>query len=92
MTPSNSAWSRRSIVRNGAACACAGAFVAAGLASGAASAQSAKLAPTMAHYQETPKGKASCDSCTSFVPPSACKVVTGDIRPSGWCMLYALKH
>jgi len=49
-------------------------------------------APALAHYQPSPKGKAACDTCTSFLAPSACKVVTGEIAPTGWCMLYAAKH
>jgi len=69
-----------------------GALIGTGLAAPAASAQGAKLAPAVAHYQETPKGKAECDTCASFLAPSGCKLVTGKISPSGWCMLYAAKH
>jgi hypothetical protein len=70
----------------------AGAVFAAGVASGSAAAQGAKVAPALAHYQPTPKGKAACDTCMSFLAPSACKVVTGEIAPTGWCTLYAAKH
>ncbi len=92
MSNRHSMWSRRGFVRQGAVLAGGGALAAAGLGRGLASAQGAKIAPTVAHYQDTPKGKAACDGCTSFIAPSACKVVSGAISPSGWCMLYAAKH
>jgi len=92
MTRPNFLWSRRSLVRRGVAFSGAGAFFAAGFASGMASAQGAKIAPAVAHYQAIPKGKATCENCSSFVSPSACKVVSGDIAPTGWCMLYAAKR
>jgi hypothetical protein len=43
-----------------------------------------------AQYQGTPKGLFSCAACTFFLRPRSCKVVTGDISPTGWCKLFDL--
>jgi hypothetical protein len=43
-----------------------------------------------AQYQNTPKGMFSCATCTFFIKPRSCKVVTGDISPTGWCKLFDL--
>ena len=50
----------------------------------------AKLSQQDAAYQDTPKGMFSCALCTLFIPPHACKVVSGDISPRGWCKLFDL--
>jgi len=50
-----------------------------------------KLAQADAKYQATPKGDQRCDACMLFQPPNACKVVQGEISPSGWCQLFAKK-
>jgi hypothetical protein len=41
-------------------------------------------------YQSTPKGLFGCAACTFFIRPRSCKVVTGDISPSGWRTLFDL--
>jgi hypothetical protein len=43
-----------------------------------------------AQYQPTPKGMFSCGVCTFFIKPNACKIVTGEISPQGWCKLFDL--
>ena len=43
-----------------------------------------------AEYRSTPKGLFSCAACTFFIKPRSCKVVTGDISPTGWCKLFDL--
>jgi hypothetical protein len=43
-----------------------------------------------AEYQDTPKDIRMCATCTLFEPPRACKVVEGDISPSGWCKAFSL--
>ena len=50
-----------------------------------------KISQAVANYQNTPKGDQRCDRCINFQPPNACKFVQGDIRPSGWCQLFAPK-
>jgi hypothetical protein len=50
----------------------------------------AKLSQAEAQYQSTPKGMFSCATCTFFLKPRSCKVVTGDISPQGWCKLFDL--
>lgn len=75
--------SRRNFLR-GAAIVAGGT---AALGGGVASAQS-KLPQKAAKYQDTPKGAARCDNCTQWQGPSACKIVSGEISPSGWCALY----
>jgi hypothetical protein len=49
-----------------------------------------KLSKAHVQYQDSPKGIAMCATCTLFVAPRACKLVEGDISPSGWCNAYAM--
>jgi hypothetical protein len=49
-----------------------------------------KIPQADAQYQPTPKGMFSCAVCTFFIKPRSCKVVAGDISPSGWCKLFDL--
>jgi len=48
----------------------------------------AKVAQRAAQYQPTPKAGLSCAGCNSFVAPNQCKLVAGEISPSGWCHLW----
>jgi hypothetical protein len=50
-----------------------------------------KMSQADAKYQGTPKGDQRCDGCMLFQPPNACKVVEGEISPSGWCQLFVKK-
>jgi len=52
--------------------------------------QAAKVSQTAAAYQDRPKGLFSCAACTFFIRPRSCKVVSGDISPTGWCKLFDL--
>lgn len=66
------------------------------LASITSEAGPSRAAPAKAHqktvsYQPTPKGKARCEICSKFQPPSACEIVEGVISPKGWCSSYAPK-
>jgi hypothetical protein len=83
--------SRRGVIRGAAILTGAGAAVAAGFGQGAASAQAAKVSQSAAKYQSTPKAKAQCNNCGSFIAPASCKLVEGSISPSGWCSLYSPK-
>jgi hypothetical protein len=49
-----------------------------------------KIPQAEAQYQPTPKGMFSCAVCTFFIKPRSCKVVAGDISPTGWCKLFDL--
>ncbi|HEY4809147.1 MAG TPA: high potential iron sulfur protein [Roseiarcus sp.] len=51
----------------------------------------AKLAPAAVKYQTTPKDDHQCDGCIQFVAPNSCKLVDGDIVPTGWCLLWVKK-
>ena len=51
----------------------------------------AKIAQTAVHYQTTPKDDHQCDGCNFFMAPSGCKLVDGDITPTGWCALWVKK-
>jgi hypothetical protein len=77
--------SRRSVLLRGAACAAGAATI---IVARADSAKAAPLPKTAVAYQDTPKGDRKCDGCTLFVAPNACKNVTGDISPNGWCTLW----
>jgi hypothetical protein len=52
---------------------------------------SAKVSEQGVGYQPTPSGSARCDNCAQWQPPHGCKVVAGNISPSGWCSIYARK-
>ena len=49
-----------------------------------------KMSKQEAEYQDSPKEIRMCATCTFFEPPRFCKVVEGDISPSGWCKAFAL--
>jgi len=49
-----------------------------------------KIPQADAEYQTTPKGMFSCAVCTFFIKPHSCKVVAGDVSPTGWCKLFDL--
>ncbi len=91
MEPLHTKFSRRGLIRGAAMITGGGAAVAAGLGQGFASAQAAKVTQSVAKYQSTPKAKAQCSNCGSFVAPASCKLVSGSISPSGWCSLYNAK-
>ena len=50
-----------------------------------------KVSQVDAKYQAQPKDGQQCDACVQFQPPSACKLVDGNIAPTGWCTLFAAK-
>jgi hypothetical protein len=77
--------SRRSILVQGALCATGVATI---LVANTKHAKANPLPKTAVNYQDTPKGDRKCSECSLFVAPNACKNVTGDISPNGWCMLW----
>jgi hypothetical protein len=50
----------------------------------------AKVSQLAAAYRGAPNGMFSCAACTFFIRPRSCKVVSGDISPTGWCKLFDL--
>jgi len=50
----------------------------------------AKASQLAAAYRGAPNGMFSCAVCTLFIPPRGCKVVSGDISPTGWCKFFDL--
>jgi hypothetical protein len=52
--------------------------------------QPEKVSQIAAAYQSTPKGLFSCAVCTLFIRPQSCKVVSGEISPTGWCKFFDL--
>ena len=83
---------RRSVLRAGLAAV--GGVVVAGGARAAAGSQLAqdKIAPAQVQYQTTPKDGQQCDKCVNWVAPNACKIVSGTIAPTGWCLAFAPKQ
>ena len=67
-----------------------GALVGAALTASTAAAQ-AKVTQQLSNYQAKPNGDARCDGCSQWQAPSSCKVVQGEISPSGWCSLFVPK-
>jgi hypothetical protein len=51
----------------------------------------AKIAQAAVKYQATPKDDHQCDGCVQWVAPNSCKLVDGDIAPTGWCSLWVKK-
>src|SRR5262249_25643669 len=49
-----------------------------------------KMSKAEAEYQDGPKDIRMGATCTLFEPPRACKVVEGDVSPTGWCKAFAL--
>lgn len=60
-------------------------------ASTAARADDDKVDPASVMYQTTPLNGQQCSTCVNFVAPNACKVVSGTILPTGYCVAYAPK-
>ena len=50
-----------------------------------------KATKAMVQYQESPKTGHQCSSCSNFVSPSSCKVVSGTVSPHGWCAIWTPK-
>lgn len=49
----------------------------------------AKMSKADAAYQDTPKGDQQCSGCVHFIAgQNQCRIVEGDISPSGWCKLF----
>jgi hypothetical protein len=40
-------------------------------------------------YQTTPKDGNRCDACVNWEAPNGCKIVSGKIEPTGWCIAFA---
>ena len=68
--------------------AAAGAVPVLTLMSGAAE---AKMTQAAVKYQPDPKDGHQCDGCNFWVAPNACKMVDGEIAPTGWCALWVKK-
>jgi hypothetical protein len=49
-----------------------------------------KMTRQQALYQDSPKDIMMCATCTLFEPPKSCKIVEGDVSPTGWCKAFAL--
>ncbi len=56
-----------------------------------ASSAQAKMAQTAVAYQADPKDGKQCDQCSFFIAPNGCKMVDGDISPTGYCKLWNKK-
>jgi len=75
--------SRRDVLR--------GAVAAATAALGATGVEAqTKASQQESEYQPVPKNGLSCRICTLFQPPRSCKVVEGEIAPTGWCKFFDL--
>jgi len=79
---------RRIVLKSGLGLLAAGG--AAGIAT-RARAQSAKATPASVGYQTKPSNGQQCSTCSQFIAPAGCQLVSGPIRPSGWCELYSPK-
>ena len=55
---------------------------------GVSAAHAAKASPASVGYRPSPKGDEKCANCSLFIPPNACKSVSGKISPDGWCRIW----
>jgi hypothetical protein len=79
--------SRRVVLQAGLALA-VGAAGAATLAGNAKAQQ--KIAQKLVQYiPQTKKPAQQCSNCVNWVAPNACKIVEGEISPTGWCVSWA---
>jgi len=51
----------------------------------------AKVAQGAVYYQANPKNGQECAQCAQYLAPHACRLVDGDIAPTGWCRLWVKK-
>jgi hypothetical protein len=51
----------------------------------------AKMAQAGVGYQTEPKDGKQCSQCNFYIEPNACKVVDGEITPTGYCRLWNKK-
>jgi hypothetical protein len=51
----------------------------------------AKMTQAGVGYQTEPKDGKQCSQCNFFVEPNSCKVVDGEITPTGYCKLWNKK-
>ena len=87
-----SAISRRAMIRNAALTAGGAAILGTtAIVTRNAEAQAAKTSQKAVGYQDTPHAAQQCDNCKQFEAPSSCKVVAGDVSPTGWCKVYIKK-
>jgi hypothetical protein len=78
--------SRRSVIRIG----CALGVVRLTFGTAAIAAAQEKMSKKEAQYQDSPKDIRMCATCTLFLPPRSCKVVSGEVSPNGWCKLFVI--
>ncbi len=50
-----------------------------------------KISQAAVHYQPAPRDGQDCQHCYHFAAPQTCKLVDGDIVPTGWCRLWVKK-
>ena len=50
-----------------------------------------KVSQSAVHYQAAPKDGQDCGHCYQFVAPKSCRIVNGEIAPTGWCRLWVKK-
>lgn len=88
MSQENTA-SRRNVLKSGLGIVAA---AGAALAAPRPAAAQEKLAQNIVQYQATPKDGHQCNTCVNWEAPNACKIVAGEIHPTGWCVAYAPKE
>ena len=76
--------SRRTIIRAGVTGLAA---VGAGIAVGGRVQAQTKISPKLVQYiAVSKKPNQNCGNCAQFLAPNACKIVEGEIAPTGWCV------
>ena len=50
-----------------------------------------QMSKDQAKYRDQPNGDQQCSTCTNFLSPSGCSVVSGQVSPNGWCQFFQAK-
>ena len=81
--------SRRSVLKGAALLA--GAALTASMTPGKEALAQQKASKTAMKYQDKPNADQQCGNCQQFVAPNSCKVVEGDVSPTGYCVAWVKK-
>lgn len=81
--------SRRDAVRGFTSIIVGGSIVIAAISAPSPSAANTKVPKSQAGYKNVPRGSARCEACIQYVAPAGCKIVDGEISPTGSCDFFA---
>jgi len=51
-----------------------------------------QMTKDQAKYRDQPNGAQDCKGCANFLPPGGCRIVSGQVSPTGWCRMFQAKN